>query len=237
MYPRLALLAASLTQPTAPTEASLAPAAPVLAPVHRPLGYAAFTSPVALDSGHGGSTFLRFSGGLVTTESSQGPDEDIDFDEGYLLGLAIGQRMSSGDSPLNFDLELEGIWTDQDADDDGPIQALRDITVAGVLINGTLYFKLADRLSLYGGAGIGVAWLDVGTESDAVNDFDDEDGPFLAWQARAGLQWELGTSTALNVGYRFLNIDDAEIDDSLGGASFDLETQQHVAEIGLRFGL
>ena len=42
---------------------------------------------------------------------------------------------------------------------------------------------------------------------------------------------------AWTLGYRFLNIDDAEIDDDLGGASFDLETQQHIFQLGVRFQL
>ena len=231
MYTHLALLAASFAQPIAPTESTVEP-------VHEPLSYSAFTAPpIAMESDSGGSTYFRFSGGIVTTESSDGPDEEIDFNEGYLLAFAIGQRTSSGDGPMNFDLELEAIWDQQDADDDGPIQAIDDLAVLGVLINGTLFFNLGERLSLYGGAGIGAAWLNVGTETNGINDFDDEDGPFLAWQARAGLQWAFGSGTALNFGYRFLNIDDAEIDDDVGAASFDLQTQQHVLELGLRFGL
>lgn len=186
---------------------------------------------------HFGGTYLRINGGLVTSEASDGPDEEIDFDEGFLVAVAIGQRMSSGDQPLNFDLELEGLWTDQDADSDGPIEAVRDVSVLGAMLNGTVDFRLADRFSIYGGAGIGAAWLDVGTASDGLNSFDDEDGPFLAWQAKAGIMWRFSTNTAFLVGYRFLNIDDAEIDDSLGSASFDLETQQHVLELGLRFGI
>jgi opacity protein-like surface antigen len=49
--------------------------------------------------------------------------------------------------------------------------------------------------------------------------------------------WHLSENTTFSVGYRFLNIDDAEIDDDLGDASFDLETQQHVLEVGLTFGI
>lgn len=191
----------------------------------------------AQESGGFGPTYLRVNAGLVTTESSDGPDEEIDFDEGYLLGLAIGQRMSSGTQPLNFALELEGMWNDQDADDDGPIQAVQDISVLGAFLNGVLDFRIADRFSLYAGAGIGGAWMDIGTESDALNDFDDEDRPFLSWQAKAGLMWRTSDSTALSLGYRFLNIDDVEIDDDLGAASFDLETQQHAIELGLTFGI
>lgn len=210
---------------------SLSVLAPVLLSIWNP------APALAQDSDGFGPTYLRINGGLVTTEESDGPDEEIDFDEGYLVGLALGQRVSSGRNPLNFALELEGLWTDQDADDDGPIQAIQDITVIGAFLNGLFDFRVADRLSLYAGAGIGGAWMDIGTESDALNDFDDEDGPFLSWQAKAGLMWRTSDSTALSVGYRFLNIDDVEIDDDIGSASFDLETQQHAIELGLTFGI
>ncbi len=181
--------------------------------------------------------YLRVFGGLVTMESSSGPDEDIDFDEGYLLSLGLGHRIGARETGLGFALELEGLWTDQDAEDEGPIQAVRDVTVGGLMLNGIADYRAWDRVSLYGGAGIGAAWLDVGTTSDAVNDFDDEDGPFLAWQAKAGVAWHLSSNLALSLGYRFLNTDDAEIDDGIGNASFDLETQQHVVEVGLILGL
>ena len=181
-------------------------------------------------------TYLRVTGGLITSQSSEGPDEEIDFDEGYLISLGFGSRLHTWDSGVGFALELDGIWTDQDADDDGPIQSIEDVSVIGVFLDGIFDFRLADQLSLYAGAGIGAAWMDIGTESDALNDFDDEDGPFLAWQAKAGIAWRLGGETALTFGYRFLNIDDVEIDDDIGGASFDLETQQHGLEAGLVFG-
>lgn len=225
--------------PLALLASTLIPATPDVAAPSSAAAY--FASPplaVLQDDGDNfGGTFLRINGGLVTSENSDGPDEEIDFDEGFLVAVAIGQRMSSGDQPLNFDLELEGLWTDQDADTDGPIEAVRDISVLGALLNGTVDFRLADRFSIYGGAGIGAAWLDIGTASDGLNSFDDEDGPFLAWQAKAGIMWRVSTNAAVLLGYRFLNIDDAEIDDDLGGASFDLETQQHVLELGLRFGI
>ena len=87
---------------------------------------------------------------------------------------------------------------------------------------------------------LGFSFLHASTEegapSDSFNDFEDEDGPFLAWQARGGLQLWTSPSLAWNLGYRFLNIDAVEIDDDLGGAEFDLETSQHLLEIGASFG-
>lgn len=189
------------------------------------------------DRGTEKRTYLRATVGLTSTADSDGPDEDIEFDEGYLLSLGVGHRFGARETGLGFALELDGVWTDQDADDTGALQAVRDVTVAGALIDGVVDYRIGDQITLYGAGGIGAAWLDVGTVSDGFNDFDDEDGPFLAWQLKAGLAWNFGESTALHVGYRFLNVDDAEIDDGLGGSSFDLETRQHVLELGLLFGI
>ncbi len=196
-----------------------------------------FVAP-AFDDGswHGGGSYLRLMGGLMTMADSDGPAEDIEFDEGYLLAAAFGQRLTDGDRPLNFDLELEGVWTDTDADSTGTLQAISDVSTLGAFLNGMVDLRLADRFSIYGGAGIGAAWMDVGTESDALNDFNDEDGPFLAWQAKAGVMWRTSQDIAIVLGYRFINVDDNEVDDGIGGASFDLQTEQHVIEVGLRFG-
>lgn len=231
-----ALLALILVSaPAAPTgENSLAPLyAPVPTVVPARIQPAAPVSAVARR--HDGSPwYLRVNGGLVTTEESSQGSEEIDFDEGFLLALAVGQRVTSGEHAVNFNMEIEGLFTDQDADDDGVLQAVNDVTVMAAFLNGMLTVDLAERFAFYGGAGIGPGWLDIGTESG----FDDEDGPFLAWQARAGFAWRFAESTALELGYRFVNIDDAEVDDGgVGNTSFDLETQQHGLEVGLCFGL
>jgi opacity protein-like surface antigen len=226
----LAPVVLSATLAVDPVNNSPMPEAPEPFAVFEP---APLFEPAALSGGGG---YLRLNGGLVSTRSSDGPDEDVDFNQGYLLGLAIGQRMSSGDQPLNFDLELEAVWTDQDADDDGVLQAVTDVTTIGGFLNGTIDFRLAGRLSLYAAAGIGATWMDVGTESDSLHDFQDEDGPFLSWQAKAGLAWSMSDSMSLLFGYRFIDVDDNQIDDDVGSSDFELSTEQHVLELGLRFG-
>lgn len=180
-------------------------------------------------------TYLRLSGGFVTTTSSSGPGEEIDFDEGWEASIGLGRRLGAYDTGLGFSVELDGIWTDSDTDR-GNNPPVTDVTVGGVLLDGIVDYRIADQFALYAGAGVGAAWLDVGTEDDGLSDFNDEDGPFLAWTAKAGIQWHLGARTALQLGYRFLNVDDNELDDGLSGTSFDLETQQHTLEIGLIFG-
>jgi opacity protein-like surface antigen len=187
-----------------------------------------------VDAGeHSSPWYLRINAGAVTTQSSDGPSQDIDFKEGWLAAAAIGERVTSGEGPVNFALEIEGVWTQQDADDS---DALDDVTTASAYLNGVFDFRLAERLSLYAGAGIGAAWMDVGTKSDSLHDFNDEDGPFLTWQLKAGLIWHLSPNLGLSVGYRFRNIDDNQIDNGIDNSSFDLKTEQHIAEVGLTFG-
>ena len=178
--------------------------------------------------------YIQVGGALVTTQDSDGPDEEIDFDEGWGVPLAFGRRFGADDSNrIAFDLEAEGIYTDQDANQTGALEALSDLAVLGALLNAVGDFGLTDNVALYGGAGIGVAWVDVTEETT----FEEEDGPFLAWQAKAGLRWYASRSVSWSLGYRFLNIDDAEIEDDLGASDFDLETQQHMIELGVRWAL
>jgi len=235
----LPLIAASFLSPTTPTVSDTVPAwlsPPALLATEAVIDPRVIAEQHYEHNSHQSAGFyIRATGGITTTSKSDGPGEEIDFDEGYLLSLGLGHRFGASANGLGFAVELDGVWTDQDADtDDGSV--IREVTVAGALLNGLLDYRFADRLSLYAGAGVGLAWLDVGTISDDLNDFEDEDGPFLAWQGRAGLAWSFTERLSLHLGYRFLNIDDAEIDESNGETSFDLETQQHVLEAGLLFG-
>lgn len=214
------------------TTSSTTPPQPVLDPLEPAWPAPKFDAGAPIER----RSYLRLGAGLVTTEDSNGPDEDVGFDEGYMLSLALGRRLGASENGLGVSLELEGYWSDQDADDQGPLQAVSDVTAGALFLDGILDLRLADAVSLYGGGGIGAAWVDVGTRSDSIHDFTTDDGPYLAWQARAGAAFHLTANTSLYAGYRFVNIDDADIDDGLGSASFDLETQQHVLEVGVSFG-
>ena len=180
-----------------------------------------------------GGLRLRVSGGFLTTKDSSDSGKDIEFDEAWMLSVGLGGRVGGMANGVNFSIELDGMFTDQDADDKGALQSVKDVNVAAVFLDGILDFPIMQTLSIYGGAGIGVAWLDIGTASG----FSEDDGPFLAWQAKTGLAWRFGANTALHFGYRFVNVDNAEIDDDVNNVSFDLETRQHILEAGLIFGV
>lgn len=210
--------------PTAPTALAL-----------EPLEFAGPPLAAAADTRRG--TYLQFGFGLVSTRSSSGPSQDVEFDQGYAVPVAIGWRLPGADDAFALDLEVEGIYTDQDVDDDGLTQAVLDITQFGLLFNALADFELGDSLALYAGGGIGLSFLDIGTTSDGLSSFSDEDGPFLAWQLKGGMRWWMTDALSWNLGYRFLNVDDVEIDDGVGSSSFDLETEQHVLELGIRLQL
>ncbi len=185
--------------------------------------------------------YLGVHGGFTSTRTSNNEDVEVDFDEGYLLGIALGRRFGEHSTrAASWAGELELIWTDQDVERSGPgpivLQGSSDVTVLALYLNGLFDFLFTERFGAYGGAGIGAAWVDVGGFVDDPLDFEDESGPHLTWQLKAGLQWLFAERAALRLGYRFLNVDDVELDENAGDASFDLETRQHVIELGLLFG-
>jgi opacity protein-like surface antigen len=181
--------------------------------------------------------YLSVGASVVTTRSADGPNDEIEFDEGWGLQLALGRRhFGATDDGMMLDLELESLYTSQDGDGSAATNPIGDLNVAAVLLNGLVALQIAEETELFIGGGLGVGWLDVGTASDSLASFSAEDGPFFAWQIRAGVRFGLGASTDLELGYRFLGIDDAEIDDRNGDSDFALETQQHSLGLSVRFG-
>jgi len=230
-----ALLATStIGQPGASTFTDATPTAAPLAAFYEPALYEPLVSPDYDDRrDEPGPWYLRVNAGGVTTTSSDGASEDVDFDEGWLAAVAIGRRLTDGDGNFDFSLELEGVFTQADADDSTEVD---DVSTIAPYLNGVFDFRLSDRFAIYAGAGVGAAWLNVGTETDTLSDFDSEDGAFFTWQAKAGVKWHFSPNMALTAGYRFRNIDDAKITNDIDNSSFDLSTEQHVIELGLEFG-
>ncbi|QDV09097.1 hypothetical protein Poly30_46540 [Planctomycetes bacterium Poly30] len=223
---------------TALLPASFAPAAENTATLTSLLSLAPSTLQYSVDSDASTHSDYYFQVGFqtVTTRSSDGPDEEIDFNEGWAVPILVGKRFSSDSNEnLGFAIELEGIYSDQEADDDGALRAVRDVTGINVLLNGVVDYSFSESVGVYGGAGIGLGFLDIGTESDGISSFDDEDGPFLSWQLKAGMLFQASETIGIDLGYRFLNTDDAQLDDTNGNASFNLQTRQHMIGLGLRF--
>ena len=184
-----------------------------------------------------GRTYVRFGHGFVAPEDSHNAGPDVEFRAGPVFSAAIGKRSPALIGPLDLDLEFEAVLTRREARNDSSNQPVEDATTAAFLFNGTVDYTLRDRLSVYAGAGFGPAWVDVGTRSDAATDVNVENGPFLAWQARTGVEWRFVPGVTGNLGLRVLDVGDVHVHDNVGNANFDLETRQHAIEAGVRFDL
>jgi opacity protein-like surface antigen len=184
-----------------------------------------------------GGWYFGIGGGLTSTEDSQGLSDDLSFDEGWTANVALGHRFGPIDAGhLGWALEVEALYSDQDVDADGATTASSDVSLLGGHINALLEFPVSDFVGLYAGGGLGAASISVGDFSDDLSDFSEDDGPYFSWQAKAGVRLWSSSGVSLSLGYRFVNVDDAELDDG-GGAEFDLETTQHMLELGIRFAL
>jgi opacity protein-like surface antigen len=90
-------------------------------------------------------------------------------------------------------------------------------------------------LSLYGGAGIGILWVDGGF-SNATDDFSVGDSSF-AYQFIGGLNYVVGPRVDSYIEYRYLGADYIEVhNDSLGASMGDFGYDSHGVFFGLRFG-
>ena len=185
--------------------------------------------------------YFGVEGGFTTTQRSEDENREVDFDNGYLIGALVGYQFTeSRPKEASWAVELEAWWSDQDADlsDDGiDLNASADITTFSGLINGVVDYMFNQSWAVFGGVGLGLSAVDSGDVGDNFGDFDDENGPFLTWQLKAGVRYAFSENTSLQVAYRFVNIDDVEFDDDDGSdPSFDLQTEQHILTVGLLFG-
>lgn len=90
------------------------------------------------------------------------------------------------------------------------------------------------KLKPYVGGGLGVGFADVTYRPSGVDIIDDRATVF-AWQAAAGVSYELTPRTDLFAGYRYRATSDVEVNANLFPAQFDVQNRASIVEAGLRF--
>lgn len=138
-----------------------------------------------------------------------------DSEEDYYT-LHIGTKIAES-GPISHSLYLEGGFTNFD-------ESFVDIDIVPVTLNYKLDYQLSGPLSLYAGVGAGVAFVDVDTP------FGGDDSAEFAWQAFAGIAYDLSPAAQIYGGARYIWIDDAK----LFGSRVDVGDDVGV-EIGARF--
>ncbi len=180
------------------------------------------------------------------------------FENGYVVNGAIGRRFGSLRGELEVGYQSSGVQSHGNVRAGGIALANED---AGVLITGSsnlgvtlgdlvadgqgdlstlflmanMYYDLETGTSFrpYVGVGAGVGFVDVAFSPSAVGIIDDNTTSF-AYQAMAGVAYEVSPMVEIYAGYRYRATLDAEVNVSLFPATLDVENRSSNVEGGIR---
>lgn len=185
---------------------------------------------------------------------------NTEFDTGYAVSAALGKRFNFFRGELEVAYQSNGVDTHSgvtvadsialDGEDAGVLITGSDnlgVTVGDLVADGqgdldTIFvmanvyydFGAGGRFKPYVGAGAGVGFVDVDYSPSATAIIQD-DATAFAYQAMAGVAYEVGPATELFAGYRYRATTDVEVEATLFSADFDVENSASIIEAGLRF--
>lgn len=138
-----------------------------------------------------------------------------EYDTGFLFGGAFGYDFGMFRTEAEFGYRENDMDTFKDVSIDGiyigDLPASGKITTLSYLINSYIDFENDSYVTPYIGGGLGIA--DINLNDLRVNDkhFDKDDTVF-AYQAAAGLGYDIDENLTLDVGYRYFATEDPKID-------------------------
>jgi opacity protein-like surface antigen len=175
--------------------------------------------------------YLSVFGGLSVPDDLEGSGEyngteftiSLELDNGFTFGGALGARLNDW---LRAEAEVSGNWHDLSGygvieTSQGDVDVNTDLSgdVGALFLLGNLWVEMptGGPVKPYAGGGAGLGRIDL----------DGDAGWGFAYQAGAGVGLDLTQNVALDIGYRFKAINDA--DDTADYSS-------HNAVVGLRWG-
>jgi opacity protein-like surface antigen len=170
---------------------------------------------------HGGGVILEDS----DMSASNNLSGSVEFDTGYLIGGAFGYAWEQG-----WRAEVALDYRDNDIDDSNVTGDMA--TLAGML-NGFYQLPIDFPVKPYVGAGVGWARVDLEAKVSGSEVVDDDDLVF-AYQAMAGVTYEINPAIAIGAGYVYFATDDPNFHTKNGGRGFDSEYASHNLMIQLR---
>jgi opacity protein-like surface antigen len=179
---------------------------------------------------------------------------EIELDDGFMAGVALGAHFNEW---LRAEVEVSGHWHDAKGDavltttavipDTIPFDLDGDENALFVLANLWIDLPLDEVIRPYIGGGIGFGRLDLDLSmTDTVGNsytlIDDSDRGF-AYQLGAGVAFDLTENIAVDVGYRYKRINNADLELNADIFTGDLEEDEtekdyksHNILLGLRLG-
>ncbi|MFT5539136.1 MAG: OOP family OmpA-OmpF porin [Alphaproteobacteria bacterium] len=177
-------------------------------------------------------TYAAIRGGFNDLRPSNlvgsGVNSEAKFDNGTVLGLAIGHAYGNG-----WRMEAEVTRRDNDVKSVSGASGTGDVTTHALMLNGYYDFPAIGRVTPYLGLGAGYAHIDADASPVGGSRIDDSDGTF-AWQAIAGLALPLSNALDLTADLRMFTAQDPSFSLASGG-SVDGEYRDTSFLIGLRW--
>lgn len=176
----------------------------------------------------GGASFARDSDLDVSVPGPQSISGEMEFDTGWLAGVAGGYGWANG-------LAIEGEYSftrngldKEHLDNIGTIGVDGEIDTQALMINGYYRFDVGGGFMPYLGAGAGVGFVKVSALADGnTTRFHANDTQF-AYQAIAGIAYAITSNVRLGVEYRFFGVTEPTFSDNPDGSgtvSTDIERQ------------
>ena len=193
-------------------------------------------------SGNVGATQITDSD-LSESGTGISAEGELDFDTGYGVNGALGYGWN--------DFRFEGEISYRQADIDsltvdsvtvgniavtslGTFPVDGDVSSLGFMANGWYDFDTGTDWVPFVGGGVGTAQInaDIGSVASIPVNFDESDWVF-AYQAGAGIGYNLSATATVQLGYRFFGTSDPEFESA--GVTDEAEFHSHNIEVGVRF--
>ncbi len=185
--------------------------------------------------------YIQLDAGLAIVGDSDvsfgGVSGEVKFDPGFAVGGAVGYRFEEW-------LRVEVNLSYRQADIDKltalgyTLRGAGDASAFATLANLYIDFKPRSPVTPYVGAGIGVANIDVDSNSSANVLIVNDDSTEFAWNVMAGAAWSVTDDVVLSLGYRYLGTTDAKLDFTVvgvGTGTMDAEFGVHEVMFGARY--
>ncbi len=130
---------------------------------------------------------------------------DAEMSDGYGFGGAVGMVFNQ----FRAEFEVASQKNDIDALKLGNLSAnigTGDARITTYMVNGFYEFPIMDGFGIYVMAGLGMGTTDV-----SIYDVDDDDTTF-AYKAGTGVSYAFTPNVAVDLGYEFLGVEDADLD-------------------------
>jgi len=166
-----------------------------------------------------------------------------EYDTGFVVGGAFGYDFGQAMGPLGVRVEGEVSYRDNDVD----THVLGGADLAGSvgstsalagMANLLFDFNTGGPLSFYGGGGVGIANVEFDSHgADAADPVMNDDDTVFAWQAIAGVGYEVSPGWVLDVQYRYFNASDVSLTSTplAGSVSSSTDYESHAVVAGIRW--